>query len=59
MSNFDVNCPIGYGPITFVGGGTSRHCPISGQDSCMDCNVRPFDNSKADNRPIKREDAKK
>jgi hypothetical protein len=59
MSNFDVNCPIGYGCITFVGGGTGRICPVSGQSCCLDCNVRPSEKNKADNQPKLRDDVKK
>jgi hypothetical protein len=60
MSNYDVNCPIGYGLITFIGGGTGRWCPVSGKANCAECDVRPFNTSRGtDNRPIKMEDAKK
>lgn len=58
MSNFDVNCPIGYGTITFVGGGTGRHCPVSGEEYCVKCNVRAKEEGKKDNLPRERTDAK-
>jgi len=59
MSNYDVDCPIGYGLITFIGGGTGRYCPVSGKVNCAECDVCPFSKSKTDNRPMKREDMKK
>jgi len=59
MSNYDVNCPIGYGLITFIGGGTGRYCPVSGKATCAECDVRAYNSARPDNRPIKMEDAKK
>ena len=59
MSNYDVSCPIGYGNITFVGGGQGRYCPVSGKESCIKCDARSYDINRADNRPIKIDDAKK
>ncbi len=59
MSDYDLKCPIGYGLVSFVGGGVERRCPVSGRDCYTKCDVRPFDNSKVDNHPMNREDAKK
>jgi hypothetical protein len=59
MSNFDVNCPIGYGAITFIGGGTGRYCPVSGKATCVECDVRPSNPTRSDNRPLKVEGTKK
>jgi hypothetical protein len=61
MSNHDVNCPIGYGPITFVGGGTSRSCPVSGKSYCLNCKIRRYNGDDNDHHVTKgeREDVKK
>jgi hypothetical protein len=42
MPDLDVTCPVGYGAIRFVGGGTGRYCPVSGEQKCIECHVTPF-----------------
>lgn len=59
MANYDVKCPIGYGLISFVGGGTSRSCPVSGESYCKLCKVQPFNDREEDHHVTKSEDLKK
>jgi hypothetical protein len=57
MSHHNVNCPKGYGEITFVGV-NMMYCPVSTASSCVECEVIPF-RELGDTFQVKKVPAKK
>jgi len=58
MSDYNVDCPKHYGKITFVGANTN-YCPVSGMNTCVDCDVIPSKDLDDDSRQVKRVPSKK
>jgi len=39
MEFYNVDCPRGYGKITFIKVGDVSPCPLSGKLNCVECGV--------------------
>jgi len=57
MTEYNLNCPKGYGNVKFIVIGDAAHCPISNRNHCVECDIVPYHKiAESDDWQVKREE---